>query len=178
MALIKKLKGVTPTLGEGCLVAETAVLIGDVVAGNNCSFWYNTVVRGDVNTIRIGDNVNVQDGAVIHCNYKDSVTVIGDNVSIGHNAIVHGATVGNNVLIGMGAIIMDHARIGDNSVIAAGCVITKHMVIEPGSVYGGIPAVKIKSYDPAQLGRMTVRSAEQYRMYLDWYREAGDDTPT
>ncbi|TFH36220.1 MAG: gamma carbonic anhydrase family protein [Bacteroidia bacterium] len=171
MAIIKELRGFVPKLGKGCFFAENAVIIGDVIAGESCSFWYGSVVRGDVNSIRIGNNVNIQDGAVIHCNYKDSVTIIGDNVSIGHNAIVHGAAIGNNVLIGMGAIVMDHAIIGDNCLIAAGCIITKHMQTEPGSVYAGIPAKKIKSFKPEQLGRMTLRSADQYRMYLDWYRE-------
>lgn len=171
MAIVRGVRGYFPELGKGCFLAENTVIIGDVIAGDNCSFWYGSVVRGDVNSIRIGNNVNIQDGAVIHCNYKDSVTIIGDNVSIGHNAIVHGATLGNNVLIGMGAIIMDHAVIGDNSLIAAGCVITKHMKIEPGSVYAGIPARKLKSFDPEQLGRMTLRSADQYKMYIDWYRE-------
>ncbi|MDX2414426.1 MAG: gamma carbonic anhydrase family protein, partial [Bacteroidales bacterium] len=127
--------------------------------------------RGDVNSIRVGNNVNIQDGAILHCNYKDSVTIIGDNVSIGHNAIIHGAKVENGVLIGMGAIIMDHALLGENSVIAAGAVVTKHMVIEPGSVYAGVPAKKIKNFAPEELGKITLKSAENYKMYREWYRE-------
>jgi len=175
MGIVRGVRGFVPDLGKGCFIAENAVIIGDVIAGDNCSFWYGSVTRGDVNSIRIGNNVNIQDGAVIHCNYKDSVTIIGDNVSIGHNAIVHGADIGNNVLIGMGAIIMDHAVIGENCLIAAGCVITKHMKVEPGSVYAGIPAKKMKSFDPVQLGRMTLRSADQYKMYMEWYRDQGGE---
>ncbi len=139
--------------------------------GNDCTIWFNAVIRGDVNSIRVGNNVNIQDGAILHCNYKDSVTIIGDNVSIGHNAIIHGAKVENGVLIGMGAIIMDHALLGENSVIAAGAVVTKHMVIEPGSVYAGVPAKKIKSFTPEELGRITLKSAENYKMYREWYKE-------
>ncbi len=139
--------------------------------GNDCTIWFNSVIRGDVNSIRVGNNVNIQDGAILHCNYKDSVTIIGDNVSIGHNAIIHGAKVENGVLIGMGAIIMDHAILGENSVIAAGAVVTKHMVIEPGSVYAGVPAKKIKSFTPEELGRITLKSAENYKMYREWYKE-------
>ena len=171
MAIIKSVRGFIPSFGSDCFLAENCVVIGDVKIGNSCSVWYNAIIRGDVNSITIGDTVNIQDGAIIHCNYKDSTTTIGNRVSIGHNAIVHGAEIRDNVLIGMGAIIMDHAIIGEGSVIAAGCVITKHMVIEPGSVYAGVPAKKIKSYDPEQLGRMTLRSAEQYKMIAGWYKE-------
>jgi carbonic anhydrase/acetyltransferase-like protein (isoleucine patch superfamily) len=175
MAIIKSVRGFTPRFGQGCFFAENSVIIGDVTAGEGCSFWYGSVIRGDVNTITIGNRVNIQDGAVLHCNYRDSVTTIGDNVSIGHNAIVHGATIGNNVLIGMGAIVMDHAVVEDNSVIAAGAVITKHMRIEAGSVWSGVPASRLKSFEPGQLKRMTERSAEHYIMISGWYREARDD---
>jgi len=169
MALIRSVRGFDPEFGKNCYFAENATIIGDVIMGNECSVWFNSVIRGDVNSIRIGDRVNIQDGAVIHCNYKDSVTIIGDNVSIGHNAIIHGAKLANNVLIGMGAIIMDHAVIGESSVIAAGAVITKHTVVEPGTVYGGMPAKLLKKYDPEHLKRMTLRSAEHYIMYKEWF---------
>ena len=173
MAVIRSLRGFTPVFGEACFFTETSVIIGDVGMGDDCTVWYNAVIRGDVNSIRIGNGVNIQDGAIIHCNYKDSVTTIGNNVSIGHNAIVHGSTIEDGVLVGMGAIVMDHAVVKRNSIIAAGAVVTKHMVVEEGSVVAGVPAELLKSYDPEQLGRMTLRSAEQYRMYRGWY--TGDD---
>ena len=172
MAIIKSIRGFSPKFGQDCYFSENCVVIGDVIMGNDCTIWFNSVIRGDVNSIRVGNNVNIQDGAILHCNYKDSVTIIGDNVSIGHNAIIHGAKVENGVLIGMGAIIMDHAILGENSVIAAGAVVTKHMVIEPGSVYAGVPAKKIKSFTPEELGRITLKSAENYKMYREWYKEA------
>lgn len=169
MAIIKSVRGFTPRFGGGCYFAENTVIIGDVTTGDECSFWFSSVIRGDVNTITIGNKVNVQDGAVIHCNYKDSVTIIGDNVTIGHNTIIHGALIGNNVLIGMGAIIMDHAVLEDNCIVAAGAVVTKHMRIEAGAVYSGVPATMLKSFEPAQLGRVTLMSAERYSMISGWY---------
>lgn len=171
MALIKEVRGFKPRIGKGSYIAENATIIGDVVIGEECSIWFNAIIRGDVNSIRIGDGVNIQDGAVLHCNYNDSVVTIGNNVSVGHNAIIHGAEIKSNVLVGMGAIIMDHAVIGENSVIAAGAVVTKHTVIPPGSVYGGMPARLIKQYEPSQLGRMTGLSAENYKKYLKWFEE-------
>lgn len=171
MAIIKSLRGFTPEFGKNCYLTETCVIVGDVKTGDDCTIWFNAIVRGDVNSIRIGNGVNIQDGAIIHCNYKDSVSIIGDNVSIGHNAIVHGATIEEGVLIGMGAIVMDHALIKKNSVIAAGALITKHTIIEAGSVYAGVPAKKIKGYKPEDLGRMTLRSAENYKMYREWYKK-------
>lgn len=170
MAIIKSLRGFTPEFGKNCYLTETSVVVGDVKTGDDCTIWFNAIVRGDVNSIRIGNSVNIQDGAIIHCNYKDSVSIIGDNVSIGHNAIVHGATIEEGVLIGMGAIVMDHALIKKNSIIAAGALVTKHQVVESGTVYAGVPARQIKSYDPDQLGRMTLRSAENYKMYREWYK--------
>ncbi len=170
MAIIKSLRGFTPEFGKNCFFTETSVIVGDVKLGDNCSIWYNAIIRGDVNSIRIGNGANIQDGAIIHCNYKDSVSIIGDNVSIGHNAIVHGATIEEGVLIGMGAIIMDHAIVKRNSIIAAGALVTKHQVIESGTVYAGLPARQIKAYDPEQLGRMTNRYAENYKMYKEWYK--------
>lgn len=134
MALIRTLKGITPTVGRDPFLAETAVLIGDVVLGDGCSVWYGAVVRGDVNSIRIGHRVNIQDNATLHCTYRKTKLVIGDDVSIGHNAVVHGCTVENKVLIGMGAIIMDRAVIGTGSVIGAGAVVTQGMVVPPGSL--------------------------------------------
>jgi len=158
-------------LGSNCYLCDNVVITGDVIMGDNCSVWYNAVIRGDVNYIRIGNDVNIQDGAVLHCNYKDSVTILGDRVSVGHNAIIHGAHLEHDIIVGMGAIIMDHAHVGHSSIIAAGSVVTKHTVIEPGSVYGGTPAKLIKKYDPEELNRMTRRSAEHYIMYTGWYRE-------
>src|SRR5580693_2313230 len=144
MPVLLPVKGVYPTLGANCFVAPNATIVGDVVAGDQCSFWFNAVIRGDVNSIRLGDKVNVQDGAVLHCTYQKTKTIIGSNVSIGHNAIVHGCTVHDNVLIGMGAIIMDNAEIGSNSIIAAGAVVLEGTKVEKGSIYAGIPAQKIK----------------------------------
>ena len=143
MALIKELNGYIPKIGDKCFIAETAAVVGDVVIGDDCSIWYGAVLRGDVNSIKIGDRVNVQDGAVLHTLYQKSVCEIGDDVSIGHNAIVHGAKVGNNVLIGMGAILMDNVVVPDNTVIAAGSVVLSNSVLEPG-VYAGVPAKKVK----------------------------------
>lgn len=171
MPVIKSVRGKDPVLGANCYIADNVVIIGDVVIGDNCSFWYNAVIRGDVNSIRIGNDVNIQDGAVIHCNYRDSVSIINDRVSVGHNAIIHGATIEEDVIIGMGAIIMDHAIVGHSSIIAAGAIVTKHTVIEPGSVYGGAPAKLIKKYKPEDLNRMTRRSAEHYLMYKKWYED-------
>ncbi|MCF8221563.1 MAG: gamma carbonic anhydrase family protein [Bacteroidales bacterium] len=171
MAIIKAVRGKEPVLGSNCYLCDNVVITGDVIMGDNCSVWYNAVIRGDVNYIRIGNDVNIQDGAVLHCNYKDSVTILGDRVSVGHNAIIHGAELEHDIIVGMGAIIMDHAHVGHSSIIAAGSVVTKHTVIEPGSVYGGTPAKLIKKYDPEELNRMTRRSAEHYIMYTGWYRE-------
>lgn len=171
MALIKEVNGVSPKLGENCFVADNATIVGNVVCGNNCSFWFNAVVRGDVHYIRMGDQVNVQDGAVIHATYKKSPTNIGDYVSIAHNAIVHGCTVKNNVLIGMGAIVMDDAVVESNSIIAAGALVPKGMHVEPGSVYAGVPAKKIKDIDENLSKGEIQRIANSYTMYALWYDE-------
>src|ERR1017187_4108151 len=144
MALIKTVKGIEPVFGENCFLAENATIVGDVVMGNDCSVWFNAVVRGDVNSIRMGNKVNVQDGACIHCTYQKTKTHIGNNVSIGHNAIVHGCKIEDNVLIGMGAIVMDNVVIGSNTIIAAGAFVLKNRVAEPGSFYAGFPAKKVK----------------------------------
>jgi|TARA_B110000305_G_C19417691_1_gene628941 carbonic anhydrase/acetyltransferase-like protein (isoleucine patch superfamily) len=168
--LIKTVRGFTPSFGERCFIAENATLIGDLIMGNDCSIWYQAVIRGDVNTIRIGNEVNVQDGAVIHATYKTAPTIIGNKVSIGHNAIVHGCTIGDNVLVGMGSIIMDHSIVGSNSIIAAGAVVTKNTIISPGSIYAGIPAQIIKKIDPNLHGNEIKRIAQNYLKYASWFK--------
>jgi len=170
MALIKTLNGFTPTYGTNCFLAETAVLIGDIIMGNDCSVWFNAVVRGDVHYIRMGNRVNVQDGVVIHGTYKKAPTNIGNNVSIAHNAVIHGCTINDNVLIGMGAIVMDNAIIESNCVIAAGSVVLANTVVETGTVYGGAPAKKIKDISKNLLEGEIQRIAESYLMYAGWYK--------
>jgi carbonic anhydrase/acetyltransferase-like protein (isoleucine patch superfamily) len=171
MALIKTVKGIKPTFGNKCFLADNATITGDVVMGDNCSVWFNAVVRGDVHAIRIGSNVNIQDGVVIHCTYQKAPVSIGNNVSIAHNAIVHGCTIHDNVLVGMGAILMDHVVVESNSIIAAGALVSKGTIIETGSVYAGVPAKKIKSVDVALLEGEINRIAESYNMYASWYKE-------
>jgi carbonic anhydrase/acetyltransferase-like protein (isoleucine patch superfamily) len=171
MALIKSVRGFTPRLGKECFLAETAVIIGDVIAGDQCSFWFNVVIRGDVNSIRIGNKVNIQDGTVLHCLYQRSVIEIGDNVSIGHNAVIHGARIRSNVLVGMGAVILDDAEIGENSIVAAGSVILTGARVEPGSIYAGVPARRVKEVDPEQTADMINRIANDYIMYAGWYKK-------
>ncbi|MGP8215616.1 MAG: gamma carbonic anhydrase family protein [Bacteroidia bacterium] len=172
MALIKAVKGIKPVLGNNCYLAENATVVGDVVMGDDCSIWFNAVVRGDVNSIRMGNKVNIQDGAIIHCTYQKTITTIGNNVSIGHNAIVHGCTLHDNVLIGMGAIIMDNAVVNSNSLIAAGAVVLEGTIVEEGSVYAGIPAKKIKSINPELLKGEVHRIANNYLMYSSWFKES------
>ncbi len=171
MALIKPVKGVLPKFGKGCFLADNATITGDVVMGDNCSVWFSAVVRGDVHYIRIGNNVNIQDNATVHCTYKKAPVEIGDNVSIAHNAVVHGCTINDNVLIGMGAIIMDNVIIESNSIIAAGAVVSKGTVVESGSVYAGVPAKKIKSVDIELVEGEINRIANSYNMYASWYGE-------
>lgn len=151
-------------------MAPTATLIGDVKAGKDCSFWFGCVVRGDVNAIRIGNKVNVQDNVVIHCTYEKSATTIGNNVSIGHNAVVHGCTIMDNVLIGIGAVIMDGALIHKNSIIAAGAVVLKNTIVEEGSIYAGVPAKKIREISPDLLEGEIERIADNYTLYTSWYK--------
>ena len=170
MALIKELNGLVPKFGENCFLADNATIIGDVTMGKNCSIWFNAVVRGDVHYIKMGDNVNVQDNATIHTTYKKSPTTIGNNVSIAHNAVVHGCTIHNNVLIGIGAIVLDDAVIESNSIIAAGAIVTKGTVVESGSVYAGMPAKKIKAIGPELLEGEINRIAESYIKYAEWYK--------
>ena len=169
MPVILPVEGVSPTFGENCFIAPNATIVGDVVAGNDCSFWFNAVVRGDVNAIRMGNKVNVQDGAVIHCTFRRTATTIGNNVSIGHNAIVHGCTIQDNVLVGMGSIIMDKAEIGSNTIIAAGAVILEGTVVEPGSIYAGVPAKKVKNISQELIGNEINRIAENYVQYAKWF---------
>ena len=171
MALIKSVRGFTPEIGENCFLAENATIIGDVIIGKDCSIWYNAVLRGDVNSIRIGDRVNVQDGTVIHTLYQKSVSVIGSDVSIGHNVVIHGANVKDGALIGMGAIILDHAVIGEGAIIAAGSVVLSGTIIEPGSIYAGVPAKFVKKVDPEQSKEMNQKIASNYLMYSGWYKE-------
>lgn len=169
MSLIKPVRGYTPTFGKNCFFAENSTIVGDVKIGNDCSFWFNSVVRGDVNSIRIGNKVNVQDGAILHCTYEKTKIHIGNNVSVGHNVIIHGATIHDNVLVGMGAIIMDNVEIGKNSIIAAGALVLENTVVEPGSVYGGVPAKRIKSIEQSQTKEMIEKIASKYLMYAKWY---------
>ena len=171
MSIIKSVRGFTPIYGKNCYFADNATIIGDVVIGDNCSVWFNAVLRGDVNSIRVGNNVNIQDGAVLHTLYQKSVVEIGDNVSIGHNVVVHGAKVCDNVLLGIGSIILDHAVIGENSIIAAGSVVLAATIVEPGSLYAGTPAKKIKDVSAQQTREMIERIANNYIMYAEWYRE-------
>ncbi|MBI3502063.1 MAG: gamma carbonic anhydrase family protein [Bacteroidetes bacterium] len=170
MALIKPVKGISPKFGSNCYLAENCTVVGDVVMGDDCSVWFNAVVRGDVHYIRIGNKVNIQDGAIIHCTYQKAPTTIGNNVSIGHNAIVHGCTVHDNVLIGMGAIVMDHCEIGSNSIIAAGAVVLENTKVEPGSVYAGVPAKKVKNINPELQKGEIERIANNYVMYSGWFK--------
>ena len=169
MAIIKSVRGYSPSFGSNCFLADNAVVVGEVKMGHNCTVWFNTVVRGDVHSITIGDNTNIQDGAVIHCTYQKAKTVIGNNVSIAHNAVVHGCTVEDNVLIGMGAIIMDDAVIGSNSVIAAGAIVLPGTRVEPGSIYAGVPAKRIKDIGD-DMKEVILRTARNYPMYAEWYK--------
>ena len=169
--LIKSVRGFTPQYGTDCFMAENATIIGDVQMGDQCSVWYHAVVRGDVNAIRVGNRVNIQDGVVIHGTYEKAPTTIGSDVSIGHNAIVHGCTIADKVLIGMGSIVMDDCVVGSGSVIAAGSVVLKNTVIPPGSVYAGVPAKFLKSTSPALLEGEIERIAHNYIRYAGWFQE-------
>ncbi|MBS1615635.1 MAG: gamma carbonic anhydrase family protein [Bacteroidetes bacterium] len=172
MPIILPVKGVSPLIPEDCFIAPNATIVGDVVMGAQCSVWFHAVIRGDVNRIRMGNKVNVQDGACIHCTYQKSGTEIGNNVSIGHHAIVHGCTVEDDVLIGMGAIVMDRARIGKGSIIAAGAVVLEDTDVAPGSIYAGVPARKVKNISPELLSGEIERIANNYVLYSSWFQEA------
>jgi len=171
MKIIKPVKGKYPKISEDCYIAENATIVGEVSIGTQCSVWFNAVVRGDVHYIKIGNKVNIQDGAVIHATYKKSPTTIGNNVSIGHNAIVHGCTIHDNVLIGMGSIVMDDCVIESNSIIAAGAIVTKNTRVESGSIYAGVPAKKIKNISQEMISGEIDRIADSYINYSSWFKE-------
>jgi carbonic anhydrase/acetyltransferase-like protein (isoleucine patch superfamily) len=168
--LIRELHGHAPKFGRDCFLAETAVVIGDVVMGDQCSIWYNAVIRGDVHFIRMGNKVNIQDGAVVHCTCQKSPTTIGNNVSIGHNAIVHGCTIHDNVLVGMGAIVMDDCVVESNSIIAAGAVVTEGTRVAAGTIYAGVPARKLKDISQELISGEIERIANNYIFYAGWYK--------
>jgi len=170
MALIKSLRGFTPQIGKNVFLADNATIIGDVIMGDDCSIWFNTVLRGDVNSIRIGNRVNIQDGTVVHTLYEKSIAEIGDDVSIGHNVTIHGAKIENGALIGMNAVVLDHAVIGEGALIAAGSVVLSGTIVEPGSIYGGTPAKFIKKIDPEQSKEINQKIAKNYLMYSSWYK--------
>lgn len=169
MAIIKTVNNISPSFGKNIFLADNAVITGDVATGDYCSIWFSTVVRGDVHYIRIGNKVNVQDGAIIHCTYQKAPVNIGNNVSIGHRAIVHGCTLEDNVLVGMGATIMDHAHVEPNAMVAAGAVVLENTRIESGSIYAGVPAKKVKDLSEDQFSRLISGIADNYIMYASWY---------
>lgn len=171
MPIIKPVKGKYPQIPEDCFVAENATIVGDVSIGSQCSVWFNAVIRGDVHFIKMGNKVNIQDGAVIHATYQKSPTTIGNNVSIGHNAIVHGCTIKDNVLIGMGSIIMDDCVVESNSIIAAGAVLTKNTIVESGSIYAGVPAKKVKDISKELISGEIDRIANNYVEYSSWFKD-------
>ena len=169
--IIKAVNGKAPNIPADCYVAENATIVGDVTFGTECSVWFNAVIRGDVNQIKIGNKVNIQDGAIVHCTYQKHPTTIGNNVSIGHNAIVHGCIIEDNVLIGMGAIVMDNCIIKSNSIIAAGAVVTQNTVVESGLIFAGVPAKKVKEINESNFAGEIDRIATNYVMYSSWFRE-------
>lgn len=169
MALIVPVRGFTPQIGENCFLAENATIVGDVVMGNDCSVWFNTVIRGDVNSIRIGDCVNIQDGSVLHTLYQKSTIEIGNHVSIGHNVVIHGAKIHDYALIGMGAVVMDDAEVGEGALVAAGSVVLSRTKIGPNELWGGAPAKFIKMVEPEKAREMNIKIAHNYLMYSSWY---------
>ena len=171
MALIKSVKGKSPIFGANVYLAENATIVGDVKMGSDCSVWFSAVVRGDVNSIRIGNKVNIQDGAIIHCTYQKAATILGNNVSVGHNALVHGCTIHDNVLVGMGAIVMDGVVVESNSIIAAGAVVLERTHIESGTIYAGIPAKKVKELNEEQTARLIEGISNNYVMYSSWFKD-------
>jgi carbonic anhydrase/acetyltransferase-like protein (isoleucine patch superfamily) len=171
MPVIKPVRGKLPQIPDDCYVAENATIVGDVIMGNQCSVWFSAVVRGDVNYIKMGNKVNVQDGAVIHATYLTAPTNIGNNVSIGHNALVHGCTIHDNVLVGMGSIVMDGCVVESNSIIAAGAVVTKNTIVKTGSIYAGVPAKKVKDISEALISGEINRIADNYIKYSSWFKE-------
>lgn len=171
MAIVRSVRGFKPIIGEDSFLAENAAIIGDVVIGEGCSIWYGTVLRGDVNSIRIGSGTNIQDGTVIHTLYERSKTVIGNNVSVGHNVTIHGATINDNALIGMGSVVLDHAVVGAGAIVAAGSVVVGKTIIPPNTLWAGVPAKYVKDVDPAQAEELNLRIARDYHMYASWYSE-------
>ena len=176
MALIIPLRGIDPVIGKDCFLAENATVIGDVVIGDECSVWFNTVLRGDVNSIRIGNRVNIQDGSVLHTLYQKSTIEIGDDVSIGHNVTIHGAKIRDYALVGMGAVVMDDAEVGEGAIVAAGSVVLSRTKIGPNELWGGAPAKFIKMVDPAQSKEINQKIARNYLMYSKWY--SPDEQPS
>lgn len=171
MALIKTVRGKTPAFGSNCYLAENSTIIGEVSMGDDCSVWFQAVIRGDVNAIKIGNQVNIQDGAVIHCTYETAATTIGNRVSIGHNAIVHGCTIADDVLVGMGSIIMDHAHVPSNVLIAAGAVVLENSQLESGYIYAGVPAKKVKKLSDELFKGQIERISKNYVMYASWLKD-------
>lgn len=171
MALIKSVRGFIPQIGKDCFLAENATVVGDVILGDGCSVWFNAVLRGDVNSIRIGNHVNIQDGSVLHTLYEKSTVEIGDYVSIGHNVTVHGATIHDYALIGMGAILLDYAEVGEGAIVAAGALVLSNTKIPPYTLWAGVPAKLIKSVEPEQTNEMNRKIAHNYAMYAGWYRD-------
>jgi len=171
MALIKSVKGKSPIFGNDIYLAENATVVGEVEMGDNCSVWFSAVVRGDVNSIKIGNKVNIQDGAVVHCTYKKAATIIGNNVSVGHNALVHGCEIKDNVLIGMGAIVMDGVVVESNSIVAAGAVVLEGTHIESGTIYAGVPAKKVKDLNEEQTARLIEGISDNYILYSSWFKD-------
>jgi carbonic anhydrase/acetyltransferase-like protein (isoleucine patch superfamily) len=170
MALIKSVRGFDPVFGKNCYLAENATIIGDVIMGDDCSVWFGAVLRGDVNSIRIGNRVNIQDNSTIHTTFEDSIAEIGDDVTIGHNVVVHGATIHNNALIGIGSVLLDHAVVHSNTIVAAGSVVLEKSILEPNSLYAGIPAKRIKTINPERLEKMIKGIASNYLDYAKWYK--------
>ena len=170
MPVILPVKGISPTIPNSCFVAPNATIVGDVEIGEECSIWFNAVLRGDVNSIRMGDKVNIQDGAVVHCTYQKTKAIMGNNISVGHNALVHGCTIEDNVLIGMGAIVMDHAVVETNALVAAGAVVLENTIVESGWIYAGVPAKKVKQLNQEEIERLIRDTAKRYVKYMDWYR--------
>ena len=171
MALIKSVRGLTPRIGDDCYLADNATIIGDVVMGNNCSIWFNAVLRGDVNSIRIGDRVNIQDGSVLHTLYQKSTIEIGNDVSVGHNVTIHGASVRDGALIGMGSTLLDHAVIGEGAIVAAGALVLSNTVVEPNTLWAGVPAKFIKQIPPEQSRELNQKIANGYLMYASWFKD-------
>jgi len=171
MTIIRKLRGCEPQIGEDCYLAENATIIGDVIIGNGCSIWFNTVLRGDVNSIRIGNQVNIQDGSVLHTLYEKSIVDVGDYVSIGHNVIIHGAKIDKYALIGMGAILLDYAHIGEGAIVAAGALVLSNTIIPPYTLWAGVPAKFIKNVEPQKTNEMNLKIAHNYAMYSGWYQK-------